>query len=542
MTRREAWLTAGAIFALALVVRAVAAAAIAFPVPEYTAYYFGVARNIAEGRGLVTDAIWSYQLPPLTFPRPAFEIWLPLPSLLAAPFMAVLGTGLRGAQVSSVLVSSIVPVLAWRLATDLAAERGLPMVRARALALGAGVVASLYGPLAIFGAQPDSTAPFTVFALASCVLMERIARDPAGGRASDLRLMGLGATLGLAALTRNEAIWYAAAWVLVATSVARSMDAGTRVRAGVRLVGAPALLAIAIYAPWAARQWATFGTPLPGQAVTNAFSRTGSDIFAWSDRPSFTTWLAQGPAKLLSDRVAAFWNDLVSVLLLPAIPVGPVGIIGLPWVLRSQVLRPLLLGSALTFLATTLVFPVATQSGTFLHAAGPVHVLLVISAVAVADMLVAAIGARRRWRPSSAAIGPAVLAALAVPPLLLAASVYAAMATTAEQRYADLLASTDAAGVPLAQNAPVISDYPIWLAETARVPTLALPDETPESVLDLARTFGARLLVVSTDSGRGRWPGVLDAGGAAAACFVPVPAATVPSDSSEVRVYRIACP
>jgi hypothetical protein len=61
-------------------------------------------------------------------------------------------------------------------------------------------------------------------------------------------------------------------------------------------------------------------------------------------------------------------------------------------------------------------------------------------------------------------------------------------------------------------------------------------------VLDLARTFGARLLVVSTDADRGRWPAVLDGGGAAAACFIPVPAATVPSGSGEVRVYRIACP
>jgi hypothetical protein len=44
VSRREAWLSAGAVFALALVVRAVVAAAIRFPVPEDTAYYAGVAR------------------------------------------------------------------------------------------------------------------------------------------------------------------------------------------------------------------------------------------------------------------------------------------------------------------------------------------------------------------------------------------------------------------------------------------------------------------------------------------------------------------
>jgi len=34
MTRREAWLSVGAVFALALVVRAVAAATLSFPVPR----------------------------------------------------------------------------------------------------------------------------------------------------------------------------------------------------------------------------------------------------------------------------------------------------------------------------------------------------------------------------------------------------------------------------------------------------------------------------------------------------------------------------
>ena len=71
MSRREVWLSAGAIFLFAVVVRAIAAAAVAFPVPEDTAYYAGVARNLVEGRGLVSDALWSYQTQPLVVPRAA---------------------------------------------------------------------------------------------------------------------------------------------------------------------------------------------------------------------------------------------------------------------------------------------------------------------------------------------------------------------------------------------------------------------------------------------------------------------------------------
>ena len=49
MTRREAWLTAVGLFAVALLVRAVFAAQIVFPKPEDTAYYVGVARNLRRG-------------------------------------------------------------------------------------------------------------------------------------------------------------------------------------------------------------------------------------------------------------------------------------------------------------------------------------------------------------------------------------------------------------------------------------------------------------------------------------------------------------
>src|SRR6478752_6707456 len=126
MTRREAILSAVSIFAIALVVRAWFASQIPFPALQDAAYYFGVARNLVEGRGLVADAIWSYQTPPLVFPRPAFEVWLPLPSLLAAIPMAIAGATFRAAQLVPVLAGALVPVLAWRLGADVAAELALP--------------------------------------------------------------------------------------------------------------------------------------------------------------------------------------------------------------------------------------------------------------------------------------------------------------------------------------------------------------------------------------------------------------------------------
>ena len=62
------------------------------------------------------------------------------------------------------------------------------------------------------------------------------------------------------------------------------------------------------------------------------------------------------------------------------------------------------------------------------------------------------------------------------------------------------------AGHPLDATAgPVITNFPIWLAESQRIPALALPDESPADVLDLAHdpAFpGTHLLVVVGDEPR----------------------------------------
>ncbi|MGO9178355.1 MAG: hypothetical protein ACLQBX_06165 [Candidatus Limnocylindrales bacterium] len=530
MTRREAWLTAGVVFVLALAVRAAAAAVIPFPVPEDTAYYVAVARNLVEGHGLISDALWSYQTPPLVVPRAAFEVWLPLPTFLEALPMALLGATFRAAQVSAALVGALVPVLAWRLAADVAQERGLPSGRARTLALGTGLVACAYGPLAVYGALPDSSMPFAALALAACLVMARLLRDPRGARVRDPRLLLLGMLIGLGALARNEALWVALTWALLAWFATDSSGwgpVGRKIAAGrldrqtrLRLIAIPAVVAIAIYVPWMVRDWLAFGSPMPGQALANALSVNGFDIFAWQDRPTLARYLAQGIGGLLGARVEGFRHNLVDVLLVPAVPAGPIGLVALPWQGRGGSLRPLLVLSIMTFTATTLFFPVATTWGTFLHAAGPVQVLLLVSCLLGLDALIARAGRWRGWTRPVAWLGPVLVAATAVPVLLISVTSIAGVATDAQARYVALAERLTAAGLPPSQAAPIIADFPIWTAWSMRVPTLGLPDESPSSVLDLARHFGAHVLVIS--STHGIWPAVLAQGGPDASCFVPV--------------------
>ncbi len=538
MTRREAWLTAGLLFLVALAARAFFAAQIVFPKPEDTAYYVGVARNMIDGRGLVSDAMWSYQTPPLVFPRPAFEVWLPLPSFLAAVPMAVLGTTFLAAQVASVVVGAIVPVLAWRLAADVAAERGLSPTRARTLAVGTGLTTAVYLPLLLHSALPDSTMPFAVLALAACLLMSRIAAAASTGpvRALDRRVVGLGLLIGLAALTRNDAIWLGLTWLIVAWR-ARQL----------RLVALTGVVAFLVFLPWMVRAWLVFGSPLPGQAVANAFSVTGFDIFAWNDEPTLSRYLAVGPARLLEMRVEGIGHNLMSVLLLPGFPISLIGVVGLPWAVRGRVIRPVALVSGITFLVTSLIFPVSTTWGTFLHAAGLVHVLIVLSALLTLDAGLGRLGGRLGWTRPVAWLG-ALLGVFSG--LLFSAAVLPSFGEgtrASELLYRELGARMAAAGRPLDVSAgPVISNFPIWMAESQGIPALALPDEPPADVLNLAATFpGTRYLVLISPGGL-HWPQDLAAGAPGSTCFTPLAlppfegAGTDPLD--EVTVYEIACP
>jgi hypothetical protein len=472
----------------------------------------------------------------------------------------------RAAQVVSVLASSIVAVLAWRLGADLAGEMALPIGRARTMGVGSGLVAAALGPLVLYGALPDSTALFAALSLAACLLMARIAAreaeegaapgeasdatrvkdpgtPPAAPTSFDRRLIVLGLLLGFAALTRSEAIWIALAWAVVAwfwTPGSRRRRAG--------LIAAPAVVAIVVFAPWIVRDWLAFGTPLPGQTIANALFVHDYDVAAYQNQPSLAGYLAQGPAALAEAHVAGIAHNLFSVLMIPSFPVALVGLLALPWIGRQRALRPLALSAVLVFLVTSLAFPVATLSGTYLHAAGPALVLFTVCCVAALDRLIVLVGRVRHWTRPVAWLGPAFAIAAIAPLCFVTVHGIASQADDTRRRYELLPAAMARAGLPLDGASPIISDNPIWLAEEARVPAIALPEESPDSVLDLAHRFGAKVLIVGSDPAR-VWPAILNRGGNASKCFQEViltdnsgAGPPIDPDLATFHVFRIVCP
>ena len=227
MTRREAWLSAGLVFVVALARPRLGRGP--GPVPDPGGRHLLLGCGAQPGRRARADLQRALELRD----RRARRVGRPEPGRSPArpsrsgcrsprssrrsrwPCSGRLPTPPRSPV--PVLTGALIPVLAWRVGADLAAERGLrpgagtharagkrarergrasrsscrrrPGLDRRRSACGAG------------GVPPDGPAG---------------SGDPRGARACDARVIGLGAAIGIAYLSRNEAVWVGLAWLAIA--------------------------------------------------------------------------------------------------------------------------------------------------------------------------------------------------------------------------------------------------------------------------------------------------------------------------------------
>jgi Dolichyl-phosphate-mannose-protein mannosyltransferase len=520
----ERWLQPAGLYVLALIAGALAAVQTTFPPTEVSAYVIGVARNLVEGHGLVSDAVWSYAVGPLAVPRPAFDLWQPLPGFLAAAGMVVLGPSLTAAQAATALLAATVAPLTWAVAVDAAARNGLEGRRATTVSVGAGLVAAVFGPFLLAIAGPDSTAPFTVFAVAACVAMPQAL----GGRA--VAGLVLGVLLGLAYLSRQEAVWLGLAYLVLLLGTTERGRRSSGAWLGLRW---PVLGGLVVALPWIARNAIVFDGGTLRQTLEIAVATRNEQIFAFADRATLAAFLADGPWAVAARIAEGLRHDLVDVLLVPAAPVGLVGLVALvalrrsPALQQASPLRALVIAGLLTFLVTSVVFPVSTLWGTYQHSAGPTLVALIVLAMLGLDAFIAWVGRRRGWSRENAWLAPLAMLVLVVPLAVLFVRLTGLAAEREETRQAVVAGAM--AGV-VAPGDLVITDHPMWLAEAADVRTAALPDEPAAAVASLADQLDAGWLLVLDE--RGDYPGRLLA--SPSSCFVPMPL-----DAAGAHLWRI---
>ncbi|MEJ2738193.1 MAG: glycosyltransferase family 39 protein, partial [Anaerolineae bacterium] len=431
--------------------------------------------------------------------------WMPLTAILGWLGVQVLGNSFAAIQAPFVLLSALLPRVAYTVAWDLTGQRKHAVL--------AGLLSLFPGFSAHVFVLPDNFAPF---ALAGSVCLWSTGRGLRERKPLWFGLAGL--TAGLAHLSRADGLLLAgialvAVWIqglFAFRERAKLRQTARTLLAGMALLVSGYLL---VMGPWFVRNWLVTGTPLGGSGLKTIFLTTYDDMFAYGRPLTLENYLAWGWGEILRSKAQAllfnlqrFWVENLLVVLLPFSALGL-------WNLRRErLLWPFLLYLPLLFLAMTLVFTFPGIRGGLFHSGGAL--LPFLFAAAGPGLEVALRWAARRFRSwhirkawSVFSAGLVGLAALVMVFALWQAGVFSGKWNQRDLEYGELgdwLAEHGAA-----QAVIMVGDAPAFTWHTGHM-AIAVPNEPLETILAVADRYGARYLVL--DDARPRTTDELYAG------------------------------
>jgi len=506
--------TAGALYLLALAVRAFLV--VTFPDAAYpdSAYYVDVGREIAAGHGLTVPFIWIFAevgnaIPANpTLPIPSNAHWLPLASFLQAPFIALFGPSAFASDIPMALIGSLAAPLTWAIAKDAKAR---PVV-----ATAAGVLSAIPGAGTVFLAQPEN------FAILHPLVAATLWCAARGLKGDGRAFVIAGFLAGLASLARNDGVLLAGAmgvvWLLdrVRWRRRRTGSGGwARVddRRPISWVAAAGFVVafVLVMGPWWLRQLATFGSISPTSSSGAALWIL--NISEWNSitaHPTLERFLAQGPEAILASRldglVSAIGNFIVvitSIVLLPFLLLGMLGRRG------SPDFHPWFVYTVVVFAGATFIYPLHVPGGAFIHSAiglAPHAAILSLEGVL---LLVGALAARRRaWQEDAAGsvFVWGIVAITIATAVVFGRQTQAGWASLRTPRV-ELAAQLDDLGVGPNDRLLTI-DAAGWNYWTGR-PGVVTPDDPIETIEAVARAYDTRWLILEREDAARALAGVL---------------------------------
>jgi len=495
------WRHLVALFALTLAVRLLTAGLL--DQPGYTdAYYYAVgAQQLYEGQGFDEPFIWNYLDPPESMPHPGYQYWMPLAAILGWLGLSALGPSFGALQVPFVLLSALLPLVAYVVAWDLTGETRH--------ALLAGLLATVPGFYTHVLVLPDNFAPF---ALAGSVCLWASGRGLRGDRPGWFGLAGLAAGFGHLARADGLLLVVVALAAALAPSPAGAME---RVSGRGRTASVALILTgyLVVMGPWYLRNWLVFGAPLAGGGLQTMFLTTYDDMFTYGQFPTLEHYLDWGWGAILQSKLDALllnlqrlWAENLLIVLLPFAALGL-------WRLRrDRLLWPFFLYLPLLFLAMTFLFTLPGTRGGLYHSGGALLPFFFAATGPGLELALRWVARRfRHWHVRRAwpvfAAGLVGLAALVSLFALWRAGVLTGGWNERDQRYTqigDWLAGEGADGAVV-----MVGDTPGFTWHTGQR-SIAIPNNPLDTVLDVADHYGARYLVL--DQTRTRTTDALYAG------------------------------
>ena len=350
------WRTYAILFVLGLVVAVGVASLQDLPGYLDSDYYYVGGLQLVDGKGFTEPFLWNYLDDPAGLPHPSHTYWLPLSSILAAVSMFVTSQHTyAGARLIFILIAAIIPLLAARLALDVTGRRDLSLI--------SGLLAVFTVYYLPFMPVTDNYGPFMLLG-GSIFLLAKKERWWA------FLLMGLLA--GLMNLARSDGmLWLGLVGLL---SLWRSFETDQPIKNKIQsfvFFGALAVIGyLVVMGPWYVRNISIFGSPMAPGGSRILWLTNYNDTFAFpADQVNMEAWLAAGWGAALKARLWALRMNILNsfaaqggILLFPFILVGY-------WQIRRDIRARLAgIGWLLLILVMTLVFPLAGARGGFFHA------------------------------------------------------------------------------------------------------------------------------------------------------------------------------
>jgi hypothetical protein len=354
------------LLAVAAVVRTVAAVIVSWPPYTDPAYYSLVAQQLATGHGFTSPVLWSFlevgnHIPdPATLPVASNGHWMPLTSVVAAGFMAVLGPSWQVGQVPMVLIAAGLVPLTYIVGLEIGASRWQ--------AVAAAVLALFSGPLLIMYSTIDN---FAVFGACGAMALWSSVRATSSDRWGQW-LMLAGIATGLVTLARVDGLLLAvaplAAWIQ-RTGLTRSRPVAVPARAVGWGVASFAGFAVVV-APWLARNLSAYGSLFPSAGGHTLWIRSYNEQFSIGHEVSLSTFLSAGPADIIGSRLDA-WVQLAGRT---GVLLGGIFLIFFVVALwsyrRRPELAPFIAYFVLMFIVMGAVFTFHAPKGAYYHSAG----------------------------------------------------------------------------------------------------------------------------------------------------------------------------
>ena len=516
-------------------------------------YYYHVAENIAQGQGLVERFVWNYLPPPDAVTHPSNTYWMPLVSLVAAPFLLVFGAAFRAAQLPFVLLSSLVPIMTAALVWRLTANRAYAVWSALftlfsgfylthwididsfgIFAISTGITLFLMGELCAQYKERSSVGdnllllgdmlsakvsekngahtkvePTPLRSLQAASPLRR-GREVRGSLISSIIALPYIGTPGSMGSRRGHLL--IAALVGVCTALAHLSRADgplllvvfgfvLLLTAGWRHTASMLAVTTGVYLlammPWLLRNILMVGTPLPSQGASVIFMREYNDLYSYGVSLSAGYLLDHGLWNILADKANALLKNL-AVLHGGALFLLPFTLLG-AWSQRKEIrLLPVFVYGAMLYLTFSLLFTHAGVRGSMIHTAVallPWSSLLAVHGTYTAVRWVAA--RRKGWKENRAQLSFTAIA------LFFSAfmAFYIAFDESQDRdrlfgHYAELSNwiedTTEAKGPLMLTNPPAY-------AYVSKRPSIATPSNGVEALLAAADSYGVSLLALEYD-------------------------------------------